>query len=75
LRISPAASRVKVSARVCRGSAVSVSDPVGDPSGEHPGLARSGAGDHRDETGFGGDRGALVGVQIGDQGVRIHTSL
>ena len=47
-------------------------DPVRDSPGQHPRLARSGAGDDRDETGFGGDRGALVGIQIGDQRVRIH---
>ncbi len=47
-------------------------DAVGDAPREHARLARSGAGDHRDQVRFGRDRGALVGVQIGDQRVRIH---
>ena len=49
-------------------------DPVGDAAGQHPCLARSGAGDHRHQLRFGRDRGALVCVQIGDQRVRIHRS-
>ena len=47
-------------------------DAVGDPPGEDAGLARAGPGDHGDELGFGGDRGALVGVEVGDQPFRIH---
>ena len=42
-------------------------DAVGDAAGEHPGLARSGAGDHGDETGFGGDGPTLIGVEIVEQ--------
>ena len=47
-------------------------DAVGDPSAEHPRLARAGTRDHGDQLRFGGDGGALVGVQIGDQRVDIH---
>ena len=41
---SPAALRVKVSARTWRGSAAPVAHPVGDAAGQHPGLARAGRG-------------------------------
>ena len=49
-----------------------VGDPVCDPAGQHPGLAGSGTGDHRDQVRLGGHRGALVGIQIGDQRVDVH---
>ena len=47
-------------------------DAIRDPSCQDPGLARSGPGDDRDEVRLGGDRGALVGVEIGNQHLRIH---
>ena len=47
-------------------------DPVRDPSGEHPRLARSGTGDHRDEPRLDGDRSPLVGVEVVEQGVGAH---
>ncbi len=47
-------------------------DAIRDPSRQDPGLARSGPGDHRDQVRLGGDRGALVGVEIGNERLRIH---
>ena len=42
-------------------------DAVGDAAREHPGLARSGSGDHGDEAGFGGDGPALIDVEVAEQ--------
>jgi membrane protein YdbS with pleckstrin-like domain len=47
---------------------------VGDPPRQHPGLSRSGAGDDRDEQRWCLDRGALVGVEVGEQRFGVHVS-
>ena len=47
-------------------------DAVRDPPRQHPGLTRPGAGDDRDEQRRNHDRGALVGVEVRDQRIRIH---
>ena len=46
-------------------------DAVGDAAREHPGLARSGTGDHGDEARFDGDGPTLIGVEVVEQRVRI----
>jgi membrane protein YdbS with pleckstrin-like domain len=51
---------------------VSDGDAMGDASGEDPCLPRSGTGDDGDERRLGRDRGALIGVEIGQQGCRVH---
>ncbi len=47
-------------------------DPVRDAAGEHPGLARSGPGDHRHEARLDGDGPPLIGVEVVEQGVGAH---
>ena len=47
-------------------------DAVGDPAGEHPGLAGTRPGDDRDQPRVGGDGAALVGVEIVEQRRRVH---
>ena len=54
-----------------------VADEVAQPSGEHPGLARTGGGDDARRAGVVGDRGQLVGGEVvgrrprcGDEGAR-----
>ena len=46
-RISAAALLVKVIARIDPGCTSRCADQVGDPPGQHPGLARAGAGHHQ----------------------------
>ena len=71
-RSSPAASRVNVSTTVWASSAVPAGDPVRHPPGEHPGLARSGAGDDRHQHRLGGHRQALLLVEVGEQRPGVH---
>lgn len=47
-------------------------DAVCDAAREHSGLSGTRARDHGDKMGRRGDRGALIGVEIGDQGVGVH---
>ena len=47
-------------------------DAVGDPPGEHSGLAGTGSGDDRDQPRVGGDGVALFGVQIVEQRRGVH---
>ncbi len=54
------------------GVGVAEGDPMGDPPCQDAGLARPCAGHDGDEVGAGGDCGALVGIEIGDQRVGIH---
>ena len=46
------------------GRHLEVADQMGDPVGEHPGLARTGPGDHQHRPVGGGDRLALGGIEI-----------
>ena len=50
-------------------------DAVGDAARQHPGLARSGAGDDGDEAGFGGDGSTLIGVEVVEQRIRIDRGI
>ncbi len=47
-------------------------DTVGDPAGEHPGLAGTRPGDDGDQPRVGGDGVALLGVQIVEQRRGVH---
>ena len=58
-RISPAALLVNVIARISFGCARVGGDQVGDPVGEHAGLARAGAGQDQQRPVAVGDRLAL----------------
>ena len=59
--ISAAALRVKVSASTWLGSASPVGGAVGDPPGQHPGLARAGPGQD-DQWGGPAGHGATLGI-------------
>ena len=50
-------------------------DAVGDAACEHPGLARSGAGDDGNQAGFGGDGPTLIGVEVVEQRIRIDRGI
>jgi hypothetical protein len=50
-------------------------DEVGDPVGEHAGLARSGAGHDEERPSVVEDRGALLGVHAGEQGVLVDAGV
>ena len=58
--ISPAALLVKVIARICAGVHVARGEQVGDPVGQHPGLARTGAGDDQQRRALVDDGGPLL---------------
>ncbi len=45
---------------------------VRDPAGEHPGLARAGAGEDGERVGRAGDGGALVRVEAVEELLRVH---
>ncbi len=45
---------------------------MGDSPCEHPRLARTSAGDHRDEVALGGHRSTLIGIQISNQRIGVH---
>jgi len=46
--------------------------PPGDPTGEHPGLARPGTGQDRQRRGLARDGAALLVVKTAQQGVGVH---
>ena len=58
--ISPAALLVKVIARICAGVHAAGGQQVGDPVGQHPGLAGAGAGHDEQRRARVHDGGALL---------------
>ena len=67
-RISPAALLVKVIARISPGLHAALGEQVGDAVGEHPGLARAGAGDDQQRAALVHDGLALLRVEPVEQG-------
>ena len=70
-RISPAALLVNVIARISFGLARVGGDQVGDPVGQHAGLARPGAGQDQQRPVAVGDGLALGLVEPGEQGFEL----
>ena len=66
--ISPAALLVKVMASTSPRRDPAGRQQVRDPAGEHPGLARAGAGDHQQRATLVDDRLPLLRIQIVEQG-------
>ena len=66
--ISPAALLVKVIARTAPGLHLALAEQVGDPVGQHPGLARAGAGHDEQRAALVHDRGPLLRVEPLEQG-------
>ena len=75
-RISDAALLVNVIARISEGLRLAGPEQVGDPVGEHAGLARAGAGEDQQRALAVGDGVPLRRVQaleeVFDRGVRRH---
>ena len=66
-RISAAALLVNVIAMIFAGVHAALPEQVGDPAGQHPGLARSGARHHQQRATGVGDGFALGRVEVVEQ--------